>query len=121
MVFGEYKTIKRTAGCFLYTCFTACGGEYLADFSNYIIGGILDWAAVMLLIAKFTSRLLAPTLTRKQRRNLQDVSDYVQNVVKSKKVGVCRASANATLGLLDVDRNQKLDCDRCWEGLASLL
>lgn len=27
-----------------------------------------------------------PTLTRKQKRGLQDVSDYVQNVVKNKKV-----------------------------------
>lgn len=54
------------------------------DYSNYVIGGILAMAALMLLVAKFTSRT-APTLTRKQKRNLQEVSDYVQNVVKSKK------------------------------------
>lgn len=28
----------------------------------------------------------APTLTRKQRKSLKEISDYVQNVVKSKKV-----------------------------------
>ncbi|KAL8571529.1 hypothetical protein ACOMHN_056824 [Nucella lapillus] len=55
-----------------------------ADYSNYVIGGILVLAVLMLLIAKFTSRT-APTLTRKQKRSLKDISDYVQNVVKSKK------------------------------------
>ncbi|XP_070203944.1 uncharacterized protein [Littorina saxatilis] len=53
-------------------------------YSNYIIGAILSLALLMLLIAKFTSRT-APTLTRKQKRSMQDISDYVQNVVKSKK------------------------------------
>ncbi|XP_076452849.1 uncharacterized protein LOC143288351 [Babylonia areolata] len=54
------------------------------DYSNYVIGGILALAFLMLLIAKFTSRT-TPTLTRKQKRGLEDISDYVQNVVKSKK------------------------------------
>ncbi|PVD31260.1 hypothetical protein C0Q70_06672 [Pomacea canaliculata] len=55
-----------------------------AEYSNYVIGGFMLLALFMLAIAKFTSRT-RPTLTRKQKRGLQDVSDYVQNVVKNKK------------------------------------
>ena len=39
----------------------------------------------------------APTLTRKQKKSLKEVSDYVQNVVKNKKVSGVNVVALALL------------------------
>ncbi|XP_052075534.1 uncharacterized protein LOC127712993 [Mytilus californianus] len=55
-----------------------------AQYSQYVIIGIVGVALVMLLIAKFASST-KPTLSRKQKKSLLEVRDYVQNTVKSKK------------------------------------
>ncbi|KAK6184140.1 hypothetical protein SNE40_006663 [Patella caerulea] len=53
-------------------------------YTNYVIVGILILALILLLIAKLSSRTRS-TLSRKQKRNLLEVRDYVQGTVKSKK------------------------------------
>jgi len=53
-------------------------------YTQYVIGGILALALFMLLIAKFSSRTTA-TMTRKQKRQMSEISTYVQNTVKNKK------------------------------------
>ncbi|VDI42865.1 Hypothetical predicted protein [Mytilus galloprovincialis] len=55
-----------------------------AQYSQYVIIGIVGVALIMLLIAKFASST-KPTLSRKQKKSLLEVRDYVQNTVKSKK------------------------------------
>lgn len=55
-----------------------------AQYSQYVIIGIVGVALVMLLIAKFASST-KPTLSRKQKKSLLEIRDYVQNTVKSKK------------------------------------
>ncbi|XP_063396293.1 uncharacterized protein LOC134680920 [Mytilus trossulus] len=55
-----------------------------AQYSQYVIMGIVGVALIMLLIAKFASST-KPTLSRKQKKSLLEVRDYVQNTVKSKK------------------------------------
>lgn len=54
------------------------------EYTQYVIGGILVMALLMLLVAKFSSRTMA-TMSRKQKRRLSEISDYVQKTVKSKK------------------------------------
>ncbi|XP_048252036.1 uncharacterized protein LOC125380037 [Haliotis rufescens] len=54
------------------------------DYTNYVIIGILTLALLLLLLAKFSSRTKT-TLSRKQKRNLLEIRDYVQSTVKSKK------------------------------------
>ncbi|WAR02644.1 hypothetical protein MAR_009202 [Mya arenaria] len=54
------------------------------DYTMYVLAAILGLALFMLLIAKFVSRT-KPTMSRKQRRSLLEMKDYVQSVVKTKK------------------------------------
>ncbi|XP_067684909.1 uncharacterized protein [Haliotis asinina] len=54
------------------------------DYTNYVIIGILTLALILLLLAKFSSRTKV-TLSRKQKRNLLEIREYVQSTVKSKK------------------------------------
>lgn len=54
------------------------------EYTHYIITAILGLALIMLLVAKLSSRTL-PTLTRKQKKKLSEICDYVQTTVKSKK------------------------------------
>ncbi|XP_060560458.1 uncharacterized protein LOC132720355 isoform X1 [Ruditapes philippinarum] len=54
------------------------------DYTMYVLFAILGVALLMLLVAKFASRT-KPTLSRKQRRSLLEMKDYVQSIVKSKK------------------------------------
>ncbi|CAG2218038.1 unnamed protein product [Mytilus edulis] len=60
-----------------------------AQYSQYVIIGIVGVALIMLLIAKFASST-KPTLSRKQKKSLLEVRDYVQNTVKSKKAKYIR-------------------------------
>lgn len=53
-------------------------------YTQYVIGGILTLALLMLLVAKFSSRTV-DTMSRKQKKKLNEISDYVQNTVKNKK------------------------------------
>jgi len=53
-------------------------------YTQYVIGGILALAFVMMLVAKFSSRTVA-TMSRKQKKRLSEISDYVQSTVKNKK------------------------------------
>ncbi|KAK3773109.1 hypothetical protein RRG08_016212 [Elysia crispata] len=53
-------------------------------YTQHIMGGILVLALVMLLLARFSSRTVT-TLTRKQKKKLNEISDFVQRTVKSKK------------------------------------
>ncbi|KAJ8312874.1 hypothetical protein KUTeg_010247 [Tegillarca granosa] len=54
------------------------------DYSMYVLFAILGVAFIMLIIAKFASRT-KPTFSRKQKKHLLEIQDYVQKVVKSKK------------------------------------
>ncbi|XP_041348621.1 EH domain-containing protein 1-like [Gigantopelta aegis] len=87
----SHKTLQKLLGESLVVTL----GTYLGPFStlwqqipgsytNHVIIGTLVLAFIMLLIAKFFSRTV-PTMTRKQKRNLLEIRDYVQNTVKSKK------------------------------------
>ncbi|GFS02457.1 rho-related GTP-binding protein RhoC [Elysia marginata] len=53
-------------------------------YTQHIIGGILVMGLVMLLLARFSSRTVT-TLTRKQKKKLNEISEFVQKTVKSKK------------------------------------
>ena len=55
-----------------------------AQYSQYVLLGIVGVALIMLIIAKFASST-KPTLSRKQKRSLTEIREYVQNTVKSKK------------------------------------
>ncbi|XP_062590827.1 uncharacterized protein LOC134252378 [Saccostrea cucullata] len=54
------------------------------QYSNYILYFILFFTIVMLLIARYVSRT-KPTLSRKDKKYLSGVREYVQNIVKKKK------------------------------------
>ncbi|KAL4223617.1 hypothetical protein ACF0H5_017086 [Mactra antiquata] len=54
------------------------------DYTLYVLFSILGIALLMLLFAKFASRT-KPTLSRKQRKSLLEMKDYVQSIVKTKK------------------------------------
>ncbi|XP_055862327.1 uncharacterized protein LOC106058288 isoform X1 [Biomphalaria glabrata] len=54
------------------------------DYTSYVIFFILGMALVMLLVAKYSSRTV-PTLSRKQKKKLNEISDYVLSTVKNKK------------------------------------
>ncbi|XP_059163178.1 uncharacterized protein LOC131946434 [Physella acuta] len=54
------------------------------DYMQYVIFVILGLALVMLLVAKFSSRTVQ-TLNRKQKKKLNEISEYVQGTVKTKK------------------------------------
>ncbi|RUS72357.1 hypothetical protein EGW08_019873 [Elysia chlorotica] len=55
-----------------------------AKYTQHIMGGIMVLALVMLLLARFSSRTVS-TLTRKQKKKLNEISEFVQRTVKSKK------------------------------------
>ncbi|CAL1532253.1 unnamed protein product [Lymnaea stagnalis] len=54
------------------------------EYTQYVVFAILGLALIMLLVAKFSSRTVS-TLTRKQKKKLNEISEYVQSTVKSKK------------------------------------
>lgn len=55
-----------------------------AQYSQYVLFSIVGVALIMLLIAKFASATKS-TLSRKQKKSLSEIREYVQNTVKSKK------------------------------------
>ncbi|XP_064612113.1 sarcalumenin-like isoform X2 [Liolophura sinensis] len=54
------------------------------DYSTHVLGGFLVFALILLLLAKFCSRTQV-TLSRKQKRTLNEIRDHVANTVKRKK------------------------------------
>lgn len=54
------------------------------EYSTYVLFAIVGVALLMLLIAKFASRT-KPTLSKKQRKTMMEIKDYVQHTVKVKK------------------------------------
>lgn len=54
------------------------------EYSTYVLFFILGVALFMLIVAKFASRTKS-TMSRKQRRNIMEMKDFVQSIVKAKK------------------------------------
>jgi len=54
------------------------------DWTEGVMAAIVIGGLLMMLMAKLSSRTVA-TMSRKQKRRLSEISEYVQNTVKSKK------------------------------------
>ncbi|XP_052247056.1 uncharacterized protein LOC127855478 [Dreissena polymorpha] len=63
---------------------TAAFNTIPREYTMYVLGGIIGLALLMLLIAKLVSRTQT-TMSRKQRKVLLEMKDYVQTIVKTKK------------------------------------
>ncbi|XP_016328149.1 uncharacterized protein LOC107677666 [Sinocyclocheilus anshuiensis] len=63
----------------------------------------------MLFLAKYFARQGSKTLTKREKKQLAEYSDYIQDIVKSKKCGcVCMSGAHVTA---DGQSSSSLHCD----------
>ncbi|KAK2829611.1 hypothetical protein Q7C36_017601 [Tachysurus vachellii] len=68
----------------------------------YVCGGLVLLSFVLLILARFSSRTM-PTLSGKQKRQLQEKLEYVQEVVKSKKKKLYEEYLRQSVGDQDMD------------------